>query len=107
MKDILFEIGVKIDGAGLCGVIEKQENDFAVKILEQEPYLIKWCEDDASPLKNAVESGNYEIVKYLVEHGADANQSFINQETGERQTILQIASESPSEDILCYLKEVV
>ena len=103
----LFELGAKIDGAGLCGVIEKQENDFAVKIMEQEPDLIKWCEDDASPLKSAVESGNYEMVKYLVEHGADANQSFINQETGERQTLLQITSESPSEDILCYLKEVV
>ena len=47
------------------------------------------------------------MVKYLVEHGADVNQSFINQETGERQTLLQIASESPSEDILCYLKEVI
>lgn len=54
-------------------------------------------------LLGAVEIGDYEIVKKLVENGADVNR-LVNTEDG-RYTALHVASWSTSADILKYLIE--
>jgi len=60
--------------------------------------IIRENEDDESLLFNACESGNKDLVKYLLENGADINKDDI---LGE--TVLFDACESGNKDLVKYL----
>ncbi len=97
----LLDRGAEVSPETLRAAVECRDHDLVKTMLEKG--AAGTPEEGETPLETAVSIGDFESVKLLVEAGAD-----VNQETtldGVSRTIMHIAAESPSADILEYLIE--
>ena len=84
-------------------IIWNGESDIARKILENK--MTKGKVRKEYLLQTAVDIGDYTMVRYLVEQGADINK-YVKEETENySSTALQTACASQSQEILKYLKK--
>ena len=98
-----YEQGVKVKEDELQEIIWNGESDIARKILENK--MTKGKVRKESLLQTAVDIGDYTMVRYLVEQGADINK-YVKEETENySSTALQTACASQSQEILKYLKK--
>lgn len=97
----LLDQGADVSPETLRAAAECRDRDLVKTMLEKG--AAGTPEEGESPLETAVSIGDFEIVKLLVEAGAD-----VNQETtldGVPSTLMHIAAESASADVLKYLIE--
>ena len=98
-----YEQGVKVKEDELQEIIWNGESDIARKILENK--MTKGKVRKEYLLQTAVDIGDYTMVRYLVEQGADINK-YVKEETENySSTALQTACASQSQEILKYLKK--
>ena len=98
-----YEQGVKVKEDELQEIIWNGESDIAKKILENK--MTKGKVRKEYLLQTAVDIGDYTMVRYLVEQGADINK-YVKEETENySSTALQTACASQSQEILKYLKK--
>lgn len=98
-----YEQGVKVKEDELQEIIWNGESDIARKILENK--MTKGKVRKEYLLQTAVDIGDYTMVCYLVEQGADINK-YVKEETENySSTALQTACASQSQEILKYLKK--
>ena len=98
-----YEQGIKVKEDELQEIIWNGESDIARKILENK--MTKGKVRKEYLLQRAVDIGDYTMVRYLVEQGADINK-YVKEETENySSTALQTACASQSQEILKYLKK--
>ena len=98
-----YEQGIKVKEDELQEIIWNGESDIARKILENK--MTKGKVRKEYLLQTAVDIGDYTMVRYLVEQGADINK-YVKEETENySSTALQTACASQSQEILKYLKK--
>lgn len=97
----LYRQNADVSQEALCRMIEAEENEIAKTVLNEERYQGKLEKEIL--LYHAVESGNLDMVKFFVEHGADVNR--LTEEGDGRQSAFHEAAANLSFDIFEYLKE--
>jgi len=83
----------------ICDWIQAQKDDVVKKLIEEDRNLIFWTDDEnRTPLHFSVDSGNTELVKFLLSKKAN-----INVQDKEGQTPLHYACVCEHEEIVNYL----
>ena len=95
----LIQMGAKVSSGTLYQAIKWRNHTLVKELLKKG--IEQSCQETTSPLALAIESGDLESVRYLLEAGADVNQK-ITGDDGDKAP-LHIAAENPSVDILRYL----
>lgn len=98
----LYEKGAKPDWQSIYRAIEEHDVDFAKKMIHD--YEKIDSQDGLYLLEEAVILGQLDIVKCIVENGIDLNR-MMEDEDGYQYTILHVAAQSLSKNILQYLLE--
>lgn len=99
--EMLYKTKVNVSQTALCRMIEAQENSMVKKILREKRYQGELEKEVL--LYYAVNAGNLEMVKYMVNIGADINRWTAEGEGG--QSAIHEAAGNLSLDIFKYLKE--
>ena len=85
----------------LCAAVAVQRHDLVKLLIDNEANVNQYC-GTITPLILATDAGNLEIVKYLVDHGADVNAV---ENDDHKWSALIMAAEKGHLDIVKYLVE--